>query len=193
MNVDNEIINLLDDNEIIEISDDDGDVTQVGVLDIKVQFKNLQNPVSLQRHRFTKKGGRVYNPSSSAQSKFRTAVKSKFTHATFPLYPKNVPLFLTIIFRMKRPKKHFVNNSVSGGVLKVSAPKVFFIGKPDVDNMAKFVLDSLNGVLYEDDSQVVTLNATKVYDNEESYLGSTEVFVDKMNEEKMSDMLVGQH
>lgn len=51
----------------------------------------------------------------------------------------------------------------------------------------------MNGVLYEDDSQVVTLNATKIYDNEESYLRSTEVFGHKINKNTMSDMLVGQH
>lgn len=138
MNADNEIINILDDNEIIQIFDDDGDVSQdlsvlaqdkkssmfqtVGV-DIEVKCKILRNPVSLQRRFSTKKGYRVYNPSSSAQYKFLTAVKSKFTYTMFPLYPKNIPLFLKIIFHMKRPKKHFLNNSVSGGVLKESAPK----------------------------------------------------------------------
>ena len=95
---------------------------------------------------------------------------------------------MKIVFRIKRPKKHFVGN-IAGGVLKESAPKTIFIGKPDVDNLAKFVLDSLNGVLYDDDSQVVTLNATKMYDNEESYLGSTEVFVDKVDENTLSIML----
>lgn len=33
--------------------------------------------------------------------------------------------------------------------------------KPDVDNVAKSVLDALNGVAYKDDSQVVGLTVTK--------------------------------
>lgn len=34
-------------------------------------------------------------------------------------------------------------------------------GKPDIDNIAKSVLDALNGVAYRDDSQVVGLNIEK--------------------------------
>ena len=35
--------------------------------------------------------------------------------------------------------------------------------KPDTDNIAKLVLDSLNGLAYDDDSQIVQLTVTKVY------------------------------
>lgn len=35
--------------------------------------------------------------------------------------------------------------------------------KPDVDNIIKSVLDSLNGLAYRDDSQVVCINAEKFY------------------------------
>lgn len=39
-----------------------------------------------------------------------------------------------------------------------SEPDTF---KPDVDNIAKIVLDGLNGVAYEDDSQVTSLHVMK--------------------------------
>ena len=35
--------------------------------------------------------------------------------------------------------------------------------KPDLDNVAKIVLDSLNGIAYSDDSQIVKLNVEKHY------------------------------
>ena len=35
--------------------------------------------------------------------------------------------------------------------------------KPDVDNIAKIILDSLNGIAYKDDSQIVNLTVTKKY------------------------------
>ena len=41
--------------------------------------------------------------------------------------------------------------------------------KPDADNVAKIILDALNGYAYEDDSQVTELTVMKRYD--ESYEG----------------------
>jgi Holliday junction resolvase RusA-like endonuclease len=38
-------------------------------------------------------------------------------------------------------------------------PKV----KPDLDNVAKAVLDAINGIVYVDDAQVINLVATKRY------------------------------
>lgn len=35
--------------------------------------------------------------------------------------------------------------------------------KPDIDNVVKVICDALNGVAYHDDTQVVVLNAKKVY------------------------------
>lgn len=35
--------------------------------------------------------------------------------------------------------------------------------KPDADNIAKIVLDALNGVAYTDDTQVVNLSVQKRY------------------------------
>lgn len=36
--------------------------------------------------------------------------------------------------------------------------------KPDTDNIAKSILDSLNGIAYKDDKQVVKLTVEKRYD-----------------------------
>lgn len=35
------------------------------------------------------------------------------------------------------------------------------IYKPDIDNIAKLILDALNGIAYEDDAQVVILQCAK--------------------------------
>ena len=40
------------------------------------------------------------------------------------------------------------------------------IKKPDIDNLAKSLLDGMNGVVFKDDSQIVSLHCTKVYSNE---------------------------
>ncbi|MCR6515319.1 RusA family crossover junction endodeoxyribonuclease [Clostridium sp. LY3-2] len=39
--------------------------------------------------------------------------------------------------------------------------------KPDADNIAKIILDSLNGVAFKDDAQVISLSIEKVYTEDE--------------------------
>jgi Holliday junction resolvase RusA-like endonuclease len=38
--------------------------------------------------------------------------------------------------------------------------------KPDIDNLAKLVLDALNGVYWQDDNQIVQLSLSKQYSEE---------------------------
>jgi Holliday junction resolvase RusA-like endonuclease len=45
--------------------------------------------------------------------------------------------------------------------------------KPDIDNVAKCFLDAMNGIVYGDDTQVVSLHVTKVYGT----VGQVEVMV----------------
>lgn len=48
--------------------------------------------------------------------------------------------------------------------------------KPDIDNYSKGILDSLNGIVYKDDSQVVSLIANKYYsDNPRVEINVSEV------------------
>ena len=66
---------------------------------------------------------------------------------------------VSITFAMPRPKSH------SGAKeLKPSAP-VAHVGKPDVDNLAKLILDQLtrSGNVWRDDSQVVSLTVHKFW------------------------------
>lgn len=41
------------------------------------------------------------------------------------------------------------------------------IGRPDVDNLAKSILDAMNGAVYEDDSCITDLSVIKRYGNED--------------------------
>ena len=43
---------------------------------------------------------------------------------------------------------------------------IFPTKKPDTDNIAKAILDALNGLAYYDDAQVVNLEVQKRYSNE---------------------------
>ena len=80
---------------------------------------------------------------------------------------------------MPRPKYHFKGKST---VLKANSPKKYspqIMGKGDIDNLAKFVLDSLNGVVYVDDKQIVSLSCRKIYDFEGGCNGAIDVFLER--------------
>lgn len=46
----------------------------------------------------------------------------------------------------------------------------YAVRKPDADNIAKIVLDALNGVAWRDDTQVIQLTVSKTYDAEPSLM-----------------------
>lgn len=50
--------------------------------------------------------------------------------------------------------------------LKMVSGEIRPVVKPDLDNVAKIVLDSLNGIAYADDKQIVELRVKKVYGSE---------------------------
>lgn len=68
--------------------------------------------------------------------------------------PLDGPVALVCIFHLRRPK-----------TVKRAAPTVMM----DIDKLARAVLDSLTGIGYEDDGQVVSLVAVKKYAEGEPY------------------------
>jgi Endodeoxyribonuclease RusA len=152
-----------------------------------VRFTVRGNPLPLRRHRTAR--GIMYNPSAKYQASFRNVTlqslnsiphalsKDDLTNTTFlPLFLSEQPLIVSILFRMKRPKSHFIGGKPGWGRLRGNAPLQTSVVRTDVDNLAKFVLDSMNGILYEDDRQVCSLHITKVLDNEDQCLGSTSIW-----------------
>ena len=67
------------------------------------------------------------------------------------------PIEVTFEFHMPRPKGHFGSKGI-----RKSAP-VFPATRPDVLKLARSVEDSLTGLVYADDSQIVTETLRKVY------------------------------
>jgi len=72
--------------------------------------------------------------------------------------PRGEAVEIAIRFTFVRPQSHLKK---SGGLTK-SAP-LFKTSHPDIDKLARAVLDALTGVFYEDDSQVVLLVVQKDY------------------------------
>lgn len=73
----------------------------------------------------------------------------------------HAPLSVTLTFYMPRPKGHYRAN----GTLKPSAPRYLHDSKPDADNLAKAVLDTLTNIkAWLDDDQVCELTIRKYWE-----------------------------
>lgn len=150
----------------------------------QIRFTIRGNPLPLRRHRTAR--GFMYNPSSVKQMEFRQLVQNMIfedNEVDEPLFSQSQALAVAIVFCMKRPKSHFIGGKPSPGRLRSTAPAQTSTTRTDVDNLAKFVLDSLNGLLYADDRQVTSLHVVKVLDNRDECSGSTEVLVRPIRED----------
>ena len=101
------------------------------------------------RPRFTR-GGHAYTPKATRD--YERAIREAFENAPGrQREPFSGPIAVSIITYRQLPK---------------STPKSVIIEpdthKPDIDNVAKIVLDALNGVAWEDDAQVVSLTVSKL-------------------------------
>jgi crossover junction endodeoxyribonuclease RusA len=103
--------------------------------------------------------GAIYED-NKAVAPWREAVRAETQRAAEEPIPGPVAVFVT--FRLTRPKSHY-RAGRNAGLLRPAAP-AYPDGKPDVDKLARAVLDGLTaGGAFWDDAQVVTLAAGKVY------------------------------
>lgn len=69
------------------------------------------------------------------------------------------PMALSVVFRFQRPKSHYGKNG-----LRPSAPLHATSAQlGDIEKLVRSTNDAMTGVLFDDDRQVVSVNATKRY------------------------------
>jgi Holliday junction resolvase RusA-like endonuclease len=69
-------------------------------------------------------------------------------------------LAVEVVFFLPRPKSHR-RTGRNAHLLRADAPE--FPGKPDLDKLVRAVFDALTDVVWTDDSQVVSVQASKVF------------------------------
>ena len=123
-----------------------------------VEFSVLGNPKPLKRHRHHKYG--TYDPSKKDKEQFYIQI---LEHR--PDKPMSGDIMVNLNFYMQRPKSHYRTGKYSH-LLKPQAPRSCHSIKPDLDNLIKFVLDSIQGDnrFIKDDSMVFMIRASKLYD-----------------------------
>jgi crossover junction endodeoxyribonuclease RusA len=115
----------------------------------------LPAPQGSKRHM----GNGILVESSKAVTPWRTDCK----HAALACIPHDwdpsLPMALSVVFRFKRPAGQIGKKGV-----KPSAPTHLTSAKAgDVDKLLRSTFDSLTGVAFDDDRQVVSVNASKRY------------------------------
>lgn len=71
----------------------------------------------------------------------------------------NLPLVVTVVFRMRRPASHWGKN----GDLTARAVTARPLVKPDIDKLLRATLDPMIGIVFDDDARIVALQVHKVY------------------------------
>lgn len=122
----------------------------VGVPLVSYEFFALGKPSPQGSKSFKglrKNGSAILVESSKGLKEWRQAVALAATNG--PYFQKPDPVALGVVFIMPRPLST---------PRKLTPPAV---KRPDLDKLVRGVLDALSAVSYDDDSQVVTINATK--------------------------------
>lgn len=108
---------------------------------------------------FVVKGRAVLTSTSKNLKPWRAKVAEAARNASDGQYAAGKTcMSVTCTFRMRRPQSHYR----ASGELKPTAPSQPST-RPDLDKLARAVLDGLTGVLFDDDSQVTTLRLIKTY------------------------------
>lgn len=107
------------------------------------------------RPRFSKRGA-VYTPSKTLD--YEKQVQRAFIVAAPSHTPQTCAIAMSICIDVAIPaswSKNRVQGAINGEVIPVH--------RFDVDNVAKAILDALNGIAYDDDGRVCQLNVSKRY------------------------------
>ena len=124
---------------------------------VDIEFTIYGKPKPLKRHSPSKWGGN-YDPSYKDKKDIILRV-AKFK----PKTPLLGGLRVYLVFYMQRPKEHFRMGKFKGQLKK--GLSIFHTKTPDIDNLIKLILDSLNGQFWNDDKQICQLQSEKLYCN----------------------------
>ena len=122
---------------------------------IALRFEVQGEPKAKARPRVTR-SGIAYTPKNTIL--YENLVRTSFQQ----YYPDHIPsdceveAIITAYFSIPKSASQRKKELMNFGLISPTK-------KPDLDNIAKAVLDSLNGIAYKDDSQIVSMWVVKKY------------------------------
>lgn len=112
-------------------------------------------PIAKKRPRFARRGNFVttYNTQETEESRVLWEIKQQHSGE-----PSTSPIALNVAFLMPIPKS--TSNKKAKQML---SGEIAHVKKPDLSNCLKFIEDVCNGILWKDDSQLMSVMAEKYY------------------------------
>lgn len=100
-------------------------------------------------------------------NRYRDFLTAAVAVTPFVKFGRDVPVTLKAWCFLKRPIDDFMGRRrVAGNLRPVALQTPTVPIKPDNDNLAKFIMDSMTGILYDDDAQAVDIRFLKLRDNQ---------------------------
>ena len=115
-------------------------------------------PVGKGRPRFARRGKFTSTYTPQKTKTYEDEIRMMAKAAMGASEPLDTPMTVAIYIRVGIPASYSKQKrkDALAGIIKP-------MKKPDLDNIAKCFLDSMNEIVYLDDKQVVNLHVTKVY------------------------------
>lgn len=125
-------------------------------------FTVLGEPVGKARPRVVRNGNHVHTYTPEKTVTYERQVQREYIRQGGQNLGKT-PLSLSVVARFAVPKSDSKQKRQQklDGIIQPTK-------KPDTDNVLKIIADALNGIAYDDDSQIIRAEVVKVYAEEPS-------------------------
>ena len=124
---------------------------------MSVKFEVPGKPQGKARPRLNTYTGRTYTPSKTGA--YERLIALCFKQAGGKKLSGAIEIKIECFYQIAKSHTKAAKALMEAGQIQATI-------KPDVDNVAKAVLDALNGLAFDDDKQVVRLEVSKRYDHE---------------------------
>ena len=121
-----------------------------------LEFEIEGKPQGKARPRINTFTKRAYTPDST--KKYEELVRQSFIWRYGNIEPLECPIQACIYAIFEVPKSYSKKKRA-----EILEKEFVYTKRPDGDNIAKAILDSLNGLAFKDDSQVVDMRVVKLY------------------------------
>ena len=132
----------------------------------QIEFIVPGKPIGKERPRMNKRGG-VYTPQHTRD--YQNLVSIMYRSAGGREIEAKIPVRVHIKAVYMIPKS---TNKAMRELMHEA--KILPVGKPDIDNVVKIILDGLNRTAWHDDAQVVSVTAEKAYGDEQCVIVTVE-------------------